>query len=94
MGPTDAPDDDILAWAVQKKRIVFTADLDFAAAVATRGLTAPSVVQLRLDSTDPLTVGDFVIRSLTIAGAAPDGGAILTIDPGQVRLRPGFGAIS
>ena len=94
VGPTDAPDDDILAWAVQEKRIVFTADLDFAAAVATRGLTAPSVVQLRLNSTDPLTVGDFVIRSLTIAGAALDGGAILTIDPGQVHLRPGFGAIS
>ena len=94
VGPTDAPDDAIIAWAVVENRIVFTADLDFAAAVATRGLTAPSVVQLRLNSTDPLTVGDFVVRSIAAAGRALDGGAILTIDPGHARLRPGFGAIS
>jgi predicted nuclease of predicted toxin-antitoxin system len=94
VGPTDAPDDDIIAWAVQELRVVLTADLDFAAAVATRGLTAPSVVQLRLGSTDPLTVGSFVIRSITAAGTALGGGAILTIDPGQARLRPGFGVIS
>lgn len=92
VGATDASDDDIIAWTVQESRIVFTADLDFATAVATRGLKAPSIVQLCLESTDPLTVDDFVFRSIA-AGKALDGGAILTIDSGQARLRPSFGTI-
>jgi uncharacterized protein (DUF433 family) len=41
---TRCADDDIIAWAAQEGRAVFTADLDFAAAIATRGLTAPDVV--------------------------------------------------
>ena len=84
-----APDDAIIAWAQAHQRIVFTADLDFAAKVATRKLTAPSVVQLRCDNTDPLVVGRFVAQSISAAGAALDGGAILTIDSGNARLRPG-----
>ncbi|MFD0934518.1 DUF5615 family PIN-like protein [Methylobacterium trifolii] len=94
VGATDASDDHILAWAVQEDRIVLTADLDFATAVATRGLKAPSVVQLRAVSTDPSIVGRFVTQSIANAGPALGGGAILTIDSGQARLRPGLGAIS
>ncbi|WP_375456495.1 DUF5615 family PIN-like protein [uncultured Methylobacterium sp.] len=94
IGAIDASDDDILAWAVQEDRIVLTADLDFATAVATRGLRAPSVVQVRAGSTDPSVVGGFVVQSIANAGPALGGGAILTIDPGQARLRPGLGAIS
>lgn len=92
VGANDASDDDIIVWAAQHDRIVFTADLDFAAAIAMRGLIAPSVVQLRAGSTDPAVVGDFVAQSIATAGAALDGGAILTIDPGHARLRPGLGA--
>lgn len=75
IGAPDASDDDIIAWAVRQHRTVFTADLDFATAIATRGLKAPSVVQLPTGSTDPARVGDFLARSITAAGAALDGGA-------------------
>lgn len=94
VGARDVPDDDIIAWAAQEHRTVLTADLDLAAAIATRGLRSPSVVQLRSGSTDPSLVGGFVAKSIAAAGDALGGGAILTIDPGHARLRPGFGAIS
>ncbi|MCJ2092935.1 DUF5615 family PIN-like protein [Methylobacterium sp. J-072] len=94
VGAVDALDDDILIWAAEDDRTVFTADLDFGAAVATRGLKAPSVVQLRLDNTDPLVVGTSVLQSIAAAGEALVGGAILTIEPGQTRLRPGLGTIA
>ncbi len=89
IGAQDTSDDDIIAWAAQEGRAVFTADLDFAAAIATRGLTAPDVVQLRSGSTDPVEVGHFVAQSIAAAGSKLSGGAILTIDPGHARLRAG-----
>jgi predicted nuclease of predicted toxin-antitoxin system len=94
VGVIDALDDDILVWAAEDDRIVFTADLDFGVAVATRGLKAPSVVQLRLDNTDPLVVGKSVLQFIAAAGESLVGGAILTIEPDQARLRPGLGTIA
>ncbi|WP_267420973.1 DUF5615 family PIN-like protein [Methylobacterium sp. GC_Met_2] len=92
VGAVDALDDDILIWAAEDDRIVLTPDLDFG--VAARGLKAPSVVQLRLDNLDPLVVGTSVVQSIAAAGEAVVGGAILTIEPGQTRLRPGLGTIA
>jgi predicted nuclease of predicted toxin-antitoxin system len=91
VGADSAPDDNIIEWATKEQRVVFTADLDFAAAVATRGLTAPSIVQLRTGSTDPNDVGAFVASCIAAAESQLFGGAILTIDPGHARLRRGPG---
>ncbi|WP_240539983.1 DUF5615 family PIN-like protein [Salinarimonas soli] len=89
LGPGHASDDVILAWAVEHGFDVLTADLDFAAAVTSRAMAAPSVVQLRAGSTDPDEVGAFVARSIAAAGSKLAGGAILTIERGQARLRTG-----
>ena len=89
IGAIDATDDEIIAWAAGEDRVVLTADLDFATAVATRDLAAPCVVQLRLGSTDPEDVAGLVLRAIEVAATALTGGAILTIEPGHVRLRPG-----
>jgi predicted nuclease of predicted toxin-antitoxin system len=84
-----AKDDEIIDWAAREQRIVFTADLDFAAAIAMRGLSVPSVVQLRTGSTDPNDVGSFVLDCIAAAESELFGGAILTIGAGRARLRRG-----
>ncbi len=89
VGEENAPDEDIMAWAAQDGRVILTADLDFAAAIAVRGLAAPSVVQLRSGSTDPDQVGGFVLQAIQAAEPDLRAGAILTIDAGHARLRPG-----
>ena len=94
VGASNAPDDDILSWAAIEERVVVTADLDFGTAVATRGLSAPSVVQLRTTNTDPDVVGAALCRALRVAGPGLSGGAILTVSPKHVRLRPGPGHVS
>ena len=89
IGPAHASDDAILAWVVEHGWDVLTADLDFAAAATGRAMTAPNVVQLRAGSTDPDEVGNFVAHSIASAGPRLAGGAILTIERGQARLRTG-----
>lgn len=91
VGSGNAPDDEIMDWAAHKERVIFTADHDFAAAVAMGGLSGPTVVQLRTGSTDPNDVGSFVINCIAAAEGELFGGAILTIDPGRARLRRGPG---
>jgi predicted nuclease of predicted toxin-antitoxin system len=91
VGAHSAPDQEIMDWAANDQRAVLTADHDFAAAVATRGLSAPSVVQLRMANTDPRSIGSFVSQCISAAARELTGGAILTIELGHARLRPGFG---
>ena len=87
VGAQDAPDDDILLWAASNDRTVFTADLDFAASVATRNLSAPAIVQLRTDSTDPYDVGEVARRAIARVSERLSGGAILTINASKTRFR-------
>jgi predicted nuclease of predicted toxin-antitoxin system len=89
IGSQSAPDDEIMDWAAREQRVVLTADHGFAAAIAMRGLSAPSVVQLRTGSTDPNDAGSFVIHCVAAAESELSGGAILTIDAGRARLRRG-----
>ena len=89
VGPANSRDDAILDWAARNGRAVFTADLDFGVAVVRRRMPAPEVIQLRLESTDPLDVGTFVIEALRMEGRELRDGAVLTIADHRARLRPG-----
>jgi predicted nuclease of predicted toxin-antitoxin system len=44
VGPANAPDDEIMAWAVANDRIIITHDLDFGDLLYASGSTRPSVV--------------------------------------------------
>ena len=57
VGFANASDDEILTSAADDNRVVLTADLDFGTAVASRGLAAPAVVQIRDPNTDPDVTG-------------------------------------
>lgn len=89
VGRGDTPDDEIIVWAAREGRAVFTADLGFGAKLAIRRLKAPSVVQPRTGSRDPLDVGVLVRAALGAAGSKLTGGAILTIEANRTRLRAG-----
>lgn len=91
VGSGRAPDDEIMAWATQEDRVILTADHDFAAALALGGLSSPSVVQLRMGSTDPRVMGAVVIGCIAAVQDDLHGGAILTVDTGRARLRRGPG---
>lgn len=88
VGRPDAPDDDILLWARAQHRTVFTNDLDFGAALATSGASAPSVVQLRTATTLASRLGLLVLRVLRETEIELSSGAIVTISDDRVRLRP------
>lgn len=87
LGPVDAGDDEILAFAQDHQFVIFTHDLDFGTLIVEGGHTAPSVIQLRSDDLMPRTVGDVVLRTLRLAHRDLEDGAIVTIDAARVRLR-------
>jgi predicted nuclease of predicted toxin-antitoxin system len=87
VGAGSAPDEEIMAWAAYERRVVLTADHDFAAALALGGRSAPSVVQLRTGSTAPELIGPVVLSALATAEDDLQAGAILTIGAGKARLR-------
>ncbi len=87
LGPSNAPDTDILAFAKANDYVVLTHDLDFGAIlVATHG-GKPSVVQIRADDVSPAMIGRPVIAALQQMTDELEEGALLTVDPKRARLR-------
>jgi predicted nuclease of predicted toxin-antitoxin system len=76
--PTTAPDDEILEFARREGYIVVTQDLDFSALLALSGHDQPSLVTLRLSTSEP----EFV----TLEKSLPYSCA-MTIEDSVVRLR-------
>lgn len=78
IGPADAPDSAIMAYAREHGYIVLTHDLDFGAILATTGVDGPSVMQLR---TPPAidACGELVVRALRQFEQELTQGAIVTI---------------
>jgi predicted nuclease of predicted toxin-antitoxin system len=87
IGVSDAADDELLAWAEEHNYIVMTHDLDFGALLATRGLSRPSVVQIRAESHLPAAIGPQVMAALVQHEHDLLGGAIVTIDGARTRIR-------
>lgn len=87
LGPANAPDSDILAYAAVHGMTILTNDLDFGAALATSNRDKPSVVQIRSNDLRPLSIGAKVSQALNQMKAELETGALLTIDPDRARLR-------
>jgi predicted nuclease of predicted toxin-antitoxin system len=87
IGPANAPDTDVMAWARDRDFVVFTNDLDFSALLAmTRG-TGPSVLQLRLQDLLPGGAGPVVLQVLREHAERLAAGAILTVAASGTRVR-------
>lgn len=83
-----ASDTRILDTAEQERRVVVTADTDFATILALNQAASPSVVLLR--GVSELTSDDhaaLILGNLPSVTTALDTGAIVTITPTRVRVR-------
>gem|GEM_PF-2193018 len=76
-----------MAWAARNSCVVFTHDLDFGVLLAVTGAKAPSVIQVRVQSPLPESVGRDVVRVLRLRGDLIAAGALVTIDKLKDRIR-------
>jgi len=87
VGPFDATDAQIMAYALLRDYVVLTHDLDFSAILAATKGRKPSVVQLRADNTAPEVVGEHVVAAIRQVSDELLQGALLTVDARRARLR-------
>jgi len=87
IGEKNAPDSEIMAYALSDNSIVLTHDLDFSAILAATQNHKPSVVQIRAENVSCDAIGKQVITALHQVQSELEEGALLTIDPRKTRLR-------
>lgn len=87
LGAKNAPDAEIMAYALANDFVVLTHDLDFSAILAATQGEKPSVVQLRADDVSPDVIGGQVLIALRQMEAELQDGALVTVDPNRTRLR-------
>jgi predicted nuclease of predicted toxin-antitoxin system len=87
VGAKNAPDAEIMSYALANDFIVLTHDLDFSAILAATQGEKPSVVQLRAGDVSPDAIGRQVIVALRQLEAELREGALVTIDPDRTRMR-------
>ncbi len=86
-GDPKALDAHIMAFAREKRFVVFTHDLDFGNILAVTHARGPSVIQARVEDPIPATIGEAVVAALIENAAHLEGGALLTIEPDRLRVR-------
>ncbi|HMD54974.1 MAG TPA: DUF5615 family PIN-like protein [Phycisphaerae bacterium] len=87
LGPADAKDIQIMAYAAKHNFVVLTYDLDFGAILAATGGTKPSVIQIRALDVAPEVIGEQLIASLKQVELELQAGALVTVEPDRHRLR-------
>ena len=87
IGEPYASDNTIMAWAREKRYIVFTQDLDFGTLLATTYVQKPSMIQVRIQNALPKNLGPWLARILQQHEAALESGALLTVTEDRTRVR-------
>ncbi len=87
VGAHNAPDAEIMAYALTNDHVVLTHDLDFSAILAATHGEKPSVVQIRADNVSPEAIGAQVLAALRQMEVDLQEGALLTVDPSRTRVR-------
>lgn len=87
LGPVDAPDDEVMAWARERGYVVLTNDLDFGAILAVTHAEGPSVFQLRAQALSPRLLGSVLLAALTRLENDLLAGALVTLDEKRARVR-------
>jgi predicted nuclease of predicted toxin-antitoxin system len=82
-----APDQEILACARETGRDLLTQDLDFSALLALSGMDRPSLVTVRMSTSEPeILTARLLEAEPLLASTLPEGCAI-TIEDSAVRVR-------
>ena len=87
VGNPRAADAEIMAWARQQGRVVFTHDLDFGTMLALTVAEGPSVIQVRTQDVTPRAAGKLVVSALRQFQSELEKGALIVVDEAQVRAR-------
>jgi predicted nuclease of predicted toxin-antitoxin system len=82
-----ATDDEILDFARREGLVIITQDLDFSALLALGGYAEPSLVTLRLSSSDPDFVTQRLLEAALLLGKALVESCAVTIEDFVVRIR-------
>jgi predicted nuclease of predicted toxin-antitoxin system len=82
----DPGDEELLRLAHQEGRVLITLDKDFGELAVVQGLPHHGIV--RLVGLPAREQGDMSVQVLEIYGAELEGGAIVTVEPSRVRVRP------
>ena len=84
--PTDPGDEEIMALAHQEGRILITLDKDFGELAVVRGQAHAGIIRLVI--LPAFQQAPTCLMVLTRYGVELQAGAILTVEPGRVRVRP------
>lgn len=87
IGDPRATDEEIMAWAAEDGRVVFTHDLDFGTMLALSHDRGPSVFQVRAADTMPDHLGAMVFAALEQHEADLAAGALVVVDEARSRVR-------
>jgi predicted nuclease of predicted toxin-antitoxin system len=80
-------DERIVLKAKDEGRTIITHDLDFGRIVALSGDSVPSIVTLRLTDMTPSRVNNALRTVLDDAALSLEGGALVTVTDGGIRVR-------
>ena len=86
-GKGDAPDAELLEWALEYDAAILTGDGDFSQILALRRLSRPRVLYLRTSERNPQGPGKQVIAACSAIAARAESGMIVTINDHGSRLR-------
>ena len=86
-GDMRAPDTELLRWARERGRIVFTHDLDFGVLLSMTQQSGPSVIQVRTQDVTPEAIGSLVLAALKRHAEALARGSLLSIQERGARVR-------
>lgn len=87
VGKGNDTDQSIIEYARTHGHIIVTQDLDFGDILQYTAATGPSVLQIRLENTDPLICGDTVANLIQLVKNDLLAGALVTLSPHKHRVR-------
>jgi predicted nuclease of predicted toxin-antitoxin system len=87
IGPPNAPDHEIFAYARSNGYVIFTHDLDFGSILAATQADSPSVFQVRTQNVSPKYLGHLVISAFRQFEQHLEDGALVTVDEKRLRTR-------
>jgi predicted nuclease of predicted toxin-antitoxin system len=87
IGDGHAPDAQIMDWARQQGRTVFTHDLDFGTSLALTRERGPSVVQVRTQAVTTSAIGTLVVTALRQCASDLERGALVVVEESNQRVR-------
>jgi predicted nuclease of predicted toxin-antitoxin system len=85
--PGNATDSEIMELARRERRVVITQDLDFSTLLALSGHSRPSLLTLRLSTSDPASISRKLLDILPLVGKCLATGVAITVDDVSVRVR-------